>query len=212
MRAGVKDYILNCVKCLAYSVPTGRTEGKLHIYNKGTRPFETLHIDHYGPLEKVGYGYKHIFIVIDACTKYVIIYPVKSTATKEVIACLKEYFRHFGVCKRIVSDRGSSLVSDEFANYLKPLNVEHVKVATASPQSNGQVERVNRFLRFILSKLSSEGKWTDFMAKSQFSVNNTTHKAIGTTSSLLLFGSDQYGFTDDNLREYTILYSIQFRI
>ncbi|XP_018366050.1 PREDICTED: uncharacterized protein LOC108763170 [Trachymyrmex cornetzi] len=135
-----------------------------------------------------------LFYVPDAMTQevirtchdeYVVIYPVKSTATKEVIACLKEYFRHFGVCKRIVSDRGSSLVSDEFVNYLKPLNVQHVKVATACPQSNGQVERVNRFLRSILSKLSSEGKWTDFVAKSQFSLNNTLHKTIGTTPSLL---------------------------
>ena len=54
---------------------------------------------------------------------------------------------------------------------------------------------------FILSKLSSEGKWTDFIAKNQFSLNNTLHKAIGTTPSLL-FGNEQYGFTDDNLKDY----------
>lgn len=40
------------------------------------------------------------------------------------------------------------------------------------------------------------------MAKSQFSLNNTLHKAIGTTPSMLLFGSEQYGFTDDDLRKY----------
>jgi len=104
------------------------------------------------------------------------------------------------VCRRIISDCGSSLVSDEFACYLKLLNITHVKEATA--QSNGQVERVNRFLRSILSKLSAKGKWIDFMAKSQFSLNNTLHKAIGTTLCLLLFGSEQYGFIDDDLKEY----------
>jgi len=82
---------------------------------KGSRPFEFLHIDHYGPLEKVGHGFRYIFIIIDAFTRYTVIYPVKSRTTKEVIACLKEYFRHFGVCQRIIFDRGSSLVSDEFA-------------------------------------------------------------------------------------------------
>lgn len=202
MRVRVKDYISNCVKCLTYSVPTGKVEGKLHVYEKGSRPFETLHIDHYGPLEKVGHGFKYIFIVIDAFTKYTIIYPVKSTVTKEVIACLRQYFHHFGICRRIVSDRGSSLVSDEFACYLKQLNIDHIKVASATPRSNGQVERVNRFLRSILSKLSSEGKWIDFIGRSQFSLNNTLHKAIGTTPSLILFGSEQYGFTDDSLKEY----------
>lgn len=157
MQARVKDYISNCVKCLTYSVSTGRIEGKLHIYEKDIKPFETLHIDHYAPLEKVGRkSKKYIFIVIEAFIKYTVIYPVKSTSMKEVIACLKEYFHHFGICRRIVSDRGSFFVSDEFACYLKQLNVKHVKVA--SPQSNGQVKRVNRFLRSILSKLSAEGK------------------------------------------------------
>lgn len=64
MRARVKDYISNCVKCLTYSVPTGKVKGKLYIYDKGTRPFEILHIDHYGSHEKVGHGFKHIFIII----------------------------------------------------------------------------------------------------------------------------------------------------
>jgi len=57
MRTRVQNYISNCIKCLTYSVPTGKVEGKLHIYEKGSRPFETIHIDHYGPLEKVGHGF-----------------------------------------------------------------------------------------------------------------------------------------------------------
>lgn len=113
MRLQVKDHIENCIKCFTYSVPSGKQEGELHIYDKSTRPFETLHIDHYGPLETTEREHKHIFIVIDAFTKYVLLYPVKFTTTKEVITHLKQYFQHFGTCKRIVSDRGSSLTSSD---------------------------------------------------------------------------------------------------
>jgi len=58
MRTRVQNYISNCIKCLTYFVPTGKAEGKLHICEKDSRPFETLHIDHYVPLEKVGHRLK----------------------------------------------------------------------------------------------------------------------------------------------------------
>lgn len=117
MRTQVKEYINNCLKCLSYSVPSGKKEGELYIYDKG-KPFNTLHIDHYGPLKKEKDGYTHIFIVIDAFTKFVVLYPVKSTTTKETITALKQYFRHFGICKRIVSDRGTSFTSEAFSTLI----------------------------------------------------------------------------------------------
>lgn len=202
MYSQVKNHIESCIKCLTYSVPSGKKEGKLHVYDKGSRPFETLHVDHYGPLETTEHGFKHIFIVIDAFTKFVYLYPVKSTAVREVILCLKQYFHHFGTCGRIVSDRGSSFTSHDLSDLLGQLGIRHVKVATATPRSNGQVERVNRFLRSILSKLSVSESWDDVLSKAQFAINNSYHKAIDNTPSSLLFGCEQYGFSDDELREY----------
>ncbi|KAK2577578.1 hypothetical protein KPH14_012859 [Odynerus spinipes] len=70
------------------------------------------------------------------------------------------------------------------------------------PRSNGQVERVNRFLRSILAKLSSDADWAKALSKAEFSINNSLHSSIGTTPSILLFGAEQYGFADDDLRNY----------
>lgn len=165
MRTQVKEYIDNCLKCLSYSAPSGKTEGELYIYDKGTKPFDTLHIDHYGPLKKEKDGYTHIFIVIDAFTKFVVLYPVKSTVTKETIIALKQYFHHFGTCKRIVSDRGTSFTSKVFPTLMIEFDIKHVKTATATPRSNGQVERVNRFLRSVLAKLSVEDPWVNVLTK-----------------------------------------------
>lgn len=202
MRVQVKEHIDNCLKCLSYSVPAGKKEGELHIYDKGTEPFDTIHINHYGPLKKETNGYTYIFIIIDAFTKYVILYPVKSTTTTETIVALKQYFHHFGICKRIVSDRGTSFTSEAFSTFMTELHIKHVKTATATPRSNGQVERVNRFLRSILAKLSVEDSWINVLPKTQFSLNNTYNKSIDTSPSSLLFGYEQRGFTDDNLRNY----------
>lgn len=202
MRLQVKSHIDNCIKCLTFSVPSGKKEGELHIYEKCIKPFETIHVDHYGPLETTERGSKHIFIIIDAFTKFTVLYPVKSTNTKNVIACLNQYFYHFGTCKRMVSDRGSSLSLYDLSDLMQQRGIQHVKTVTATPRSNGQVERVNRFLRSILSKLSTDELWDDALPKAQFAINNSHHRAINTMPSFSLFGCEQYGFADDDLRTY----------
>jgi len=42
--------INNCLKCVAISPSIGK-EGFLHSIPKGSKPFELIHIDHYGPVD-----------------------------------------------------------------------------------------------------------------------------------------------------------------
>jgi len=79
MKLKIKEHIENCVKCLSYSVLSGKIEGEMQIYEKETSPFKTLHIDHFGPLEVTSKGYKYILVIVDAYTKFVWLYPTKST-------------------------------------------------------------------------------------------------------------------------------------
>lgn len=57
----------------------------------------------------------------------------------------------------LVSDRGSAFTAKNFESFLRDNNVRHVKIATGSPQANGQVERVNRRLSSMIAKISSGG-------------------------------------------------------
>jgi len=56
------------------------------VYYKFMTPilFDTIHIDHYGPLEKTCKKNKYLFVIIDAFTKFVRLYPCKTTNTLEV--------------------------------------------------------------------------------------------------------------------------------
>lgn len=51
LKKKVKRYIECCLKCMTYNLPSGKKEGKLHNIPKGTVLFETIHIDHCGPLK-----------------------------------------------------------------------------------------------------------------------------------------------------------------
>jgi hypothetical protein len=46
-------------------------------------PFEVLHLDHIGPLPKDTHGNEYILVIIDAFSRWVELFPTKSTTALE---------------------------------------------------------------------------------------------------------------------------------
>lgn len=189
LKLKIKQYIENCITCLSCSIPAGKTEGEMQMYEKDTIPFQTIHIDHFSPLETTADNYKYIFVIIDAFTKFVWLFPTRSTGTDEVIEFLTTLFQLLGTPKRIISDRGAAFTAQNFSKFLEKNNIKNVLTAVASPLANGQVERVNRFLKSILCKITNEpSTWKKQLNTVQYVLNNTYNKAIDSTPSKTLFG------------------------
>lgn len=205
MRSKVEIFIKNCIRCIMCSPPVRINNRNLYSIPKKPEPFDTIHVDHFGPLPAINSQRKHILVVIDAFTKFVKLYAVKSTSTKEVIACMDKYIEAYSRPRRIISDRGTCFTSLEFSEYLLSHNMEHVKVAVASPQANGQVERVNRVIKAMLSKTTdpmNHSDWTKMLSEIEFALNNSVHSSTRNTPSRLLFGVDQRGKIIDYMTEY----------
>ncbi|XP_036346535.1 uncharacterized protein K02A2.6-like, partial [Rhagoletis pomonella] len=206
MRDKISRFIQNCIKCIIYSAPARSNEHNLFSIPKKPIPFDTLHLDHFGPLPAIKSKRKHILVAIDAFTKFVKLYPVNSTSTKEVCCSLDKYFSYYSRPRRIITDRGTCFTSLEFSNFLLKRNIGHVKVAVASPQANGQVERVNRVLKTMLSKLTEtidHADWTAKLSQVEYALNNTVHSTTKHTPSDLLFGVNQRGCIVDEFTECT---------
>lgn len=77
LRNKVESHIKNCLKCIAYAFKTRKSEGFLNTIPKGNVSFATLHIDHLGSMDKYSVK-RHILVVIDAFTKFVKLYAVKT--------------------------------------------------------------------------------------------------------------------------------------
>lgn len=205
MRAKVETYVKNCIKCLVYSAPNRACEQVLHSIPKKSLPFDTIHIDHFGPLPSVNSKQKHILVVIDAFTKFVKVYPATSTSTKEVIRTLEKYFEFYSRPARLISDRGTCFTSNEFTTFIEKHNIQHIKNAVASPQANGQVERVNRVLKNMLGKLTEpllHSDWVQQLKHVEYAINNSVQKSVGISPSVLLFGVHQCGPNVDHLSEF----------
>lgn len=79
MKSKIKAHINNCLKCIQFSLPSGKVEGVLHNIPKGEVPFEVILIDHLGLLPCTFTKKKHILVVVDGFTKFVELYAVKNT-------------------------------------------------------------------------------------------------------------------------------------
>lgn len=65
-------------------------------------------------------------------------------------------------------------------------------IATGTPRANGQIERINRQLTTMLSKLTNErDDWDEVIDEVEYSMNNTLNKSTNFTPSMLLFGTNQ---------------------
>ena len=205
MHRKIVSFVQNCIRCIMHNPPTRVNQRHLHSIPKEPVPFDTLHIDHLGPLSQILNKNKHILVVIDAFTKFVKLYPVNTTSTKEVCLAMQKYFDYYSRPRRIVSDRGTCFTSSEFASFLSDRNVIHVKNAVASPQANGQVERVNRVLTAMLGKISNpvnHADWSRLLTNVEHAINNTVHSTTQQMPSVLLFGIPQRGRIVDELTEY----------
>lgn len=205
MKQKVQKFVSKCIKCIMNSAPVRATERNLYSISLLPVPFDTIHLDHYGPLPSIKSKRKHVLVVVDAFTKYVKLYPASSTSTREVTAALEKYCYCYSRPRHVISDRGTCFTSAEFSDYLEKKNVVHTKNATASPQANGQVERVNRVLKSMLGKLSEpidHADWSNRLLAVEYAMNNSKHSTTKETPCKLLFGVEQRGEVIDELTEF----------
>ena len=100
-----------------------------------------------------------------------------------------------------MSDRGSAFTSQKFKEFLAQYGVRHILVTTATPHANRPIERTNRSLTPILAKLTkAQGRWNDVLAEAEFALNIPVNRSTGDTPARLLFGTNQAGRTNDELR------------
>lgn len=205
MKEKIKKHVEMCHRCIAFAPKLEKVEGFVKMIPKGNIPFEIVHVDHKDIFDSRVSGKKHILVVKDGFTKFTKLYPTKTTKSAEAIACLKQYFVAYSKPRVLISDRGTCFTSEDFNNFVLDYDVKHVKVATASPQANGQVERTNCFLAPMLAKLSEHdsGKtWPKVVNEVEYAINNCIHKTTGETPSKMLFGVDQRGKFSDEIKEF----------
>ncbi|GBN11062.1 Pro-Pol polyprotein [Araneus ventricosus] len=186
----IEKCISNCITCILANKKQGKQEGELHPIPRVELPLHSYHVDHLGPLESTNKNYKHIFCVIDSFTKFVWLYPTKSTSSQEGISKLELQKSVFENPRRIISAKGSAFNSKEFYDYFSSESIQHLSVTTGLPRAN--------MGRAIISKLSKDDptQWFKFVPELQRILNSTYQRSINLTPFELLVGVKMRGKTD----------------
>ncbi|CAK9802814.1 Transposon Tf2-6 polyprotein [Anthophora quadrimaculata] len=203
MREKVDRVLRNCIDCILAEKKQGKAEGHLFAIDKGEVPLDTYHVDHLGPLPSTKKRYRYILVVIDTFSKFVWLYATRTCNSVEVIERLKKQSILFGNPRRIISDRGTAFTSTDFEAYCKDEHVEHVLTTVGMPRANGQVERVNRTLIPLLTKLSAPkpGEWHKYVDRCQKCFNIIPSRSTKISPFKILFGIEPRFRSDPQIVE-----------
>ena len=191
MREHVREFIRKCAFCQKTSqikVPIHTNPFTLAAYD----PMKRLCIDTIGPLPPDEYENRHIIVIVDSCTRYVRLYPVRSTDAEHAVMALNSFFADFPIPDQIVSDRGTQFVNALVAEYLKLAGITHVKTMAYSKEENALVERANkevmRHLRAFIFDRRIREHWYKYLPFVTRIINTSIHTSTGVSPSALIFG------------------------
>ena len=171
--------------------PKHKNEVPLEEWQNETIPFRTIHIDHKGPLQPPSNRNLHCLLVIDAFSRFLMVYPVTNTGAQATISAVEKWIHSFGIPQSIVHDRGTAFINTEFINWTKELGITLRPRTAHSPWTNGKIETQNQHIaRYWRNFLNDAGNnWSSLAPNFAFAHNTSVNYTTGKTPYEIVFGT-----------------------
>ena len=193
MRRIVREFIAHCPCCQKNDQRRSEAICRHPFSLSSADPMKRLYVDLIEDLRADEEGYRHILVVIDAFSRYLMLYPLKEKTSMAVAKAMLSLVGEYGTPDQIVSDRGPCFVSDVCQELFKLLGAEHVLTMAHSKEENGMVERANkevlRHLRNIIFDRSVLPNWSVYLPLVQRIHNASEHSTTGVAPAKVIFGN-----------------------
>ena len=193
MVADTRSFVETCAPCQVYKVGPNKRVPLKPI--RAVSPFYMLGVDILTPCPAAvtRSGNKHILVVQDYFTKWVVAIPIPDQTASTVLRSLLDHVFSIHGCPRIVlSDNGPCFTANQFTASMKEMGIDQRYAAPYHQQTNGMVERWNRTLLVMLRPLMQENadNWDEYLQMACFAYRTTPHSSTGRTPFEMLFGRD----------------------
>ena len=180
--ADIEEQVRQCPVCIGMQPQATAATG--NPWKWPSRPWHRIHVDFAGPF--MG---ENFLLVVDAHSKWPIVWRMRSTTTERTIEKLRCAFADYGLPMELVSDNGPQFTSALFREFCKNNNVHHILSAPYHPSSNGEAERlVQTFKRAMKAKRSQKASWNQKITEFLLCYRNTPHTTTRRTPAELMFG------------------------
>ena len=128
----------------------------------------------------------------DYLSKWPEVYAVADRTASTVAKCLAGLIYRHGVPSSIIHDWAPEFLSDVLQDIAFILGIKQLPTSPGHPQCDGLVERFNRTLKTMLSKLVvNKGRdWDKLLDPLLFAYRTMPHSSTGETPFFLLYGRD----------------------
>jgi transposase InsO family protein len=174
----IGTYVKTCDLCNWTKVQCRRHIGELHPSETPEAPWDMISVDFIVELSE-SHGCDTIICVVDSLTKCAHFIPTHTTLNAEGTALLflKEVWKHHGMPRVVVSDRGPQFIAKFTCELYKLLGIKLALLTAYHPQTNGQTEHINQVLEGYLHTFTSrrQDSWDGLLPMGEFCYNNTKH-------------------------------------
>uniref|UniRef100_L7LYF1 RNA-directed DNA polymerase n=1 Tax=Rhipicephalus pulchellus TaxID=72859 RepID=L7LYF1_RHIPC len=192
----VKRHCRTCHGCQVHSRKLTTDRVPITPLNRPQKPFEVVYLDCIGPMEPgSSRGHKYALSVVDLCTRWAEVIPLRAITAKATCQALIEVFARYGTPELICSDQGTNFTAKLTAELMERLGVA-VRFATPDhPQSNGIVERWNGTFKGMLRHVMEEhGKdWDRYVPCLLWAYREIEHGVTGVSPFELMYGRAPHG-------------------
>ena len=156
MYRDIGEHCRLCENCLKVKSCRLAQAGPLQLFpSKGFN--EMVHMDLVGPLPQTFNGMEYILVIIDKFSRFVKLVALPDKEAETVAIFLyNQWILELGCPDCIVSDRGTEFLNKLDKGLSNALGIERRYSAPYHPETNGSVERFNRFLKERLGQINQE--------------------------------------------------------
>ena len=150
-------------------------------------------MDVLGPLPMTARGNQYILVMSDHFTKWVEAVPMPNQRAETVAkAFVDEVVTRHGVPTKLLTDQGRNFEADRMKQVLSLLGVQKLRTSPYLPQTDGQVERMNRTLKGILMAYvnKDQNDWDDHLPLALFAYRSSVHSSSGVSPFKAIYGRE----------------------
>jgi hypothetical protein len=138
-------------------------------------------------------GHQYILAIMDYFTKWVVVIPMKSVTSKDVVNFIKEHVIHrFGITQTITTDGGPVFIFEEFRKFTTDVGIKLIKSSPYCAQANGQAETSNQSLIKLIKRKIDEHprRWHKILLEALWAHRISCHGATKTSPYHLVYGQE----------------------